>query len=31
MMDVDNANDLVLLTNTSAQAKSLMHTLKQAA
>ena len=29
--DVDNANDIVLLANTLAQAKSLLHSLEQAA
>ena len=31
MTDTDNADDLVLLTNTPAQAKSLLHNLEQAA
>ena len=31
MTDVDNADDLALLTNTPAQAKSLFHSLEQAA
>ena len=30
MTDTDNADDLALLTNTSAQAKSLLHSLEQA-